>query len=300
MLVADTVASLFLIILIGIYATKKNILTDELNKGLRALLLQITLPLLIINSFSFSFDEGMGKKIFLSFIYSVAAFIIAGVISKITLIKIKGEKNKILHFANVFSNCGFIGFPIINSIYGAEGVIYTSIFNMVFSIVLWTYGVMLFSDSFSKKDIKKVLINPGVVAVYIGIPMILFNIQLPKSLFDATKIVGDMTAPLSMLIVGNILSKVKIKEIFNSWTIYYGAFIKMILIPLGMYLFSILVKDSSNVINTIIILEAMPAAAMTSIFAADFNKDKEYAAIIIFITTFISIITIPIISMIIK
>lgn len=297
MLVADTVASLFLIILIGIYATKKNILTDELNKGLRALLLQITLPLLIINSFSFSFNEGMGQKIFLSFIYSVVAFIIAGIISKLTLIKVKGEKNKILHFANVFSNCGFIGFPIINSIYGAEGVIYTSIFNMVFSIVLWTYGVMLFSDSFSKKDIKQVLLNPGVVAVYIGIPMILFNIQLPKAIFDATKIVGDITAPLSMLIVGNILSKVKIKAIFNSWTIYYGAFIKMILIPLGMYLFSILIKDKSTAINTIILLEAMPAAAMTSIFAADFNKDKEYAAIIIFITTLISIITIPVISM---
>ncbi|MGL5379279.1 AEC family transporter, partial [Clostridium sp.] len=247
--------------------------------------------------FSFSFNEGMGKKIFLSFIYSVVAFIIAGIISKITLFKVKGEKNKILHFANIFSNCGFIGFPIINSIYGAEGVIYTSIFNMVFSIVLWTYGVMLFSDSFSKKDIKQVLLNPGVVAVYIGVPMILFNIQLPKAIFDATKIVGDMTAPLSMLIVGNILSKVKIKDIFNSWTIYYGAFIKMILIPLGMYLFSILIKDTSTAINTIILLEAMPAAAMTSIFAADFNKDKEYAAIIIFITTLISIITIPVISM---
>ena len=295
MIVFNKIIALFLIILIGVYGTKKHIINDDVNKGLRRILLEITLPLLVINSFSFSFDEGMGRNIITAFIYSILFMILGGIISYILLKPLKGEKKKILHFANFFSNCGFIGFPIINSIFGAEGVVYTSIFNMVFTIFLWTYGVMIFSDKLSKENIKKVLLNPSIIAVYIGIPIMIFNIKLPASILDTTKIVGDMTAPISMIIVGSILSKVKIKSIFKEASVYYGALIKLVVIPLAIYMIKLIIKDNSSVIDTIIVIQAMPAAAMTSIFAADFDKEKEYGAIVVFVTTLLSIITIPVI-----
>lgn len=294
-IVFNKIIALFLIILIGVYGTKKHIINDDVNKGLRRILLEITLPLLVINSFSFSFDEGMGRNIITAFIYSILFMILGGIISYILLKPLKGEKKKILHFANFFSNCGFIGFPIINSIFGAEGVVYTSIFNMVFTIFLWTYGVMIFSDKLSKENIKKVLLNPSIIAVYIGIPIMIFNIKLPASILDTTKIVGDMTAPISMIIVGSILLKVKIKSIFKEASVYYGALIKLIVIPLAIYMIKLIIKDNSSVIDTIIVIQAMPAAAMTSIFAADFDKEKEYGAIVVFVTTLLSIITIPVI-----
>lgn len=299
MIVLNKIISLFLIILIGIYGSKKNIINEEINKGLRRILLEITLPLLVINSFSFEFSDGMGKNVLTSFIYSITFMALGAIISYIFLFPLKGEKKKILHFANVFSNCGFIGFPIINSLYGAEGVVYTSIFNMVFTIALWTYGVMIFSDKMSKENIKKVLLNPAIIAVYIGIPMMLFKVKLPSFILDTTKIVGDMTTPISMIIVGNILAKVRIKDLFKEISIYYGALIKLIIIPLGLIIIKIFLNDNTTIINTIIVIQAMPAAAMTSIFAADFNKEKEYSAIVVFITTLLSIITIPIISKII-
>ena len=300
MVLLNKIISLFLIILIGVYGTKKNIINEEVNKGLRRILLEITLPLLVINSFSFDFAEGMGKNVFISFIYSIVFIAIGGIISYILLMPMKGEKKNILHFANVFSNCGFIGFPIINSLYGAEGVVYTSIFNMIFTIVIWTYGVMIFSDKISKENIKKVLVNPAIIAVYIGIPMMLFKIKLPSAILDTTKIVGDMTAPISMIIVGSILSKINIKDVFKEVSVYYGSLIKLVLIPLGLIGIKAVLRDNSNIINTIIIIQAMPAAAMTSIFAADFNKEKEYSAIVVFITTLLSIVTIPIIARIIS
>ena len=299
MIVLNKIISLFLIMLIGVYGTKKNIINEDINKGLRRILLEITLPLLVISSFNFEFADGMGKNVLMASIYSVAFMIVGAIISYIFLFPFKGEKKKILHFANVFSNCGFIGFPIINSLYGAEGVVYTSIFNMVFNIVLWTYGILIFSDKVSKNNIKQVLLNPAIIAVYIGITMMIFNIKLPSFLLDTTKIVGDMTAPISMIIVGSILSKVRIKNVFKEFSIYYGALIKLIIIPLVLLLIKKALNDNTNIINTIIIIQAMPAAAMTSIFAADFNKEKEYASIVVFITTLLSIITIPIISKII-
>ena len=158
---------------------------------------------------------------------------------------------------------------------------------------------MIFSDKVSKKNMKQVLLNPAIIAVYLGIPIMLLNIKLPSFLLDTTKIVGDMTAPTSMIIVGSILSKVKIKDVFKEISIYYGALIKLIIIPLGLLVIKKALNDNTTIINTIIVIQAMPAAAMTSIFAADFNKEKEYASIVLFITTLLSIITIPIMSKII-
>ncbi len=299
MIVLSKIISLFLIILIGVYGTKRSIINEEVNKGLRRILLEITLPLLVINSFSFEFKDGMGRNVLVAFIYSVVFMIVGAIISYIFLTPLKGDKKRILHFANVFSNCGFIGFPIINSLYGAEGVVYTSIFNMAFNMALWTYGILIFSDKISKKNIKQVLLNPAIIAVYLGIAIMLFNIKLPSFLLDTIKSVGDMTAPISMIIVGSILSKVKIKDVFKEASIYYGALIKLIIIPLVLLLIKKALNENTTIINTIIIIQAMPAAAMTSIFAADFNKEKEYASIVVFITTLLSIITIPIISKII-
>ena len=295
MIVLKEIMSLFLIILIGVYGKRRNIINEEVNIGLRKLLLDITLPLLIINSFNFTFQGEMKENILVAFIYSIAFFIVGIITSYIFLIIIKGEKKKILHFANIFSNCGFIGFPIINSLFGAEGMVYASIFNMIFNIFLWTYGVMIFSNKVSKDSIKKVLLNPAIIAVYIGVIMMIFNIKLPSFILESTKLVGNMTPPISMIIVGVMLADVKLKDVFKEPTIYYGSIIKLIIIPLNLYFIKLLLKENSTIINTIILIQAMPAAAMTTIFSLDFNKEKEYSAIVVFISTLLSIITIPIV-----
>ncbi|WP_288222041.1 AEC family transporter [uncultured Clostridium sp.] len=293
--IVKEITSLFLIMLIGVYGKRKNIINEEINIGLRKILLEITLPLLVINSFSFDFQDEMKRNILIAFIYSIAFFIIATIISYIFLIPIKGDKKRILHFANVFSNCGFIGFPVINNLYKAEGMVYGSIFNMVFTIFLWTYGIIIFSNKINKKNIKKVFSNPSIVAVYIGISMMLLNIKPPSFILESMKMVGNMTTPISMIIVGGILAKVKVRDLFKEVSIYYGAVIKLILIPLTLYIIKLFLKDNSTIINTIIILQAMPSAAMTSIFAANFNKEKEYSAVVVFLSTLLSIISIPLI-----
>ncbi|MBD7910073.1 MULTISPECIES: AEC family transporter [Clostridium] len=299
--VMDNVISLFLIILVGLYGVKRNIITGEIQKGLTRILMNITLPLLIITSFSLKFDESMKSNILRSFFYSFFCFIITGIISYILLLVIKDKsKRNVLQFANVFSNCGFVGFPIVSSIYGAEGVVYTAIFNVLFNLFLWTYGIVLYSDNFAIKDIRKVLFTPGIVAVYIGISILLFNVELPGTLYKSFKLVGDMTTPLSMIIIGCVLSKVNMKEAFRDITVYYGTFIRLIIIPLAIILFAKLVKDDSILINTIIVLQSMPAATMTSIIAESYNKESSYAAIIVFVTTLFSIVSFPIVLKIIS
>ena len=156
--ITNKVISLFLIMIIGVYGSKRKIITSDINKGLTNILLEITLPCLVISSFIFDMDENLKNNIIKSFIYSPSVLIITILVSYIVLLPIKSDKKVIMQFANVFSNCGFIGFPIIYSIFGSEGVIYASIFNMFFTIALWTYGIILFNGNIEKKDFKKVFL----------------------------------------------------------------------------------------------------------------------------------------------
>ena len=289
--IVNGVISLFLIILVGVYAAKKRIITKEINKGLTNILLKITLPCLVVSSFIFDLSDELKDNIIRCFIYSPLVLI---VISYILLIPIKGEKKIIIQFANVFSNCGFIGFPIVFSIYGNEGVIYASIFNLFFTAFLWTYGVILFNGKMKREDIKKVLLNPAIVAVFIGLIIMIFGFDIPSVLSSTLDLVGNMTSPLSMIIVGVILGNAKIISYLKDKTIYYSAFLKLIIMPCILILISKLLKDTSLVIKTLIIVTAMPAAAMTSILAESFDKESEYSAVIVFITTLFSVITFPI------
>lgn len=292
--IVNGVISLFLIILVGVYAAKKRIITKEINKGLTNILLKITLPCLVVSSFIFDLSDELKDNIIRCFIYSPLVLIISIVISYILLIPIKGEKKIIIQFANVFSNCGFIGFPIVFSIYGNEGVIYASIFNLFFTAFLWTYGVILFNGKMKREDIKKVLLNPAIVAVFIGLIIMIFGFDIPSVLSSTLDLVGNMTSPLSMIIVGVILGNAKIISYLKDKTIYYSAFLKLIIMPCILILISKLLKDTSLVIKTLIIVTAMPAAVMTSILAESFDKESEYSAVIVFITTLFSVITFPI------
>lgn len=295
-IIINKVISLFLIISIGVYGSRKKIINDEINKGLSNILLDITLPIMVISSFIIEYDEQMKENVIKAFLYSGITIIITILISYVLLKPIKHKNKFLLQFSNVFSNCGFIGFPIMGSIYGAEGIIYTSIFNMFFTIFIWTYGILLFTGEINIKEIKKVLIKPSIIAVYIGIILFTLKIKIPNVLLNTMDLVGGITTPLSMIIVGVILTKVDFKKYVSDWTIYYSSFMKLILIPILLFLIFKICNINSVLSNTMVLLTAMPTAATTSIIAESLNKEKEYATILVFISTLLSLATFPIIA----
>lgn len=292
-----SVISLFLIIVVGVIGSKFRIITSELNDGLIKFLLNITLPFMVVSSFSFSFDSSIKSNVIKGFYYSLIAYIILILISSLLLIPVNGDKKTIIHFASVFTNTGYIGFPVLNAIYGPEGVVYGSIFNMFFVIFVWTYGIMLFKGHIKKEELKKeiitTLINPSIIAVIIGVTIVMTDIKIPQILFRGINSVGNISAPLSMIIIGAIFSNGGFGNSFKDWSLYYGLVIKMVIIPLTLILLSKTV-ESTIVINSIIIIASMPAAIMTSIFAENYNKEKSFALVIVLMTTLLSIFTIPI------
>lgn len=293
--VITQIISLFLVALVGFYGGKKNIIDENFSNGLSKLLVEITTPFLVISSFSISYGPDVANNVIKAFIYSFAIFILTPLLVKPLLIKVDKSKRNVLEFAMVFSNCGFMGFPVAQSVFGNEGVVYAAIFNMIFNIFVWTYGVMLFNNKSDIKGLKESLKNPGVVSSVIGLLIMIFSIKIPPLLLNTTKMVGGLTTPISMLIIGSLLSRSELKKIIKDKSMYYGSMIKLILLPLILYCISILFKENSMVLKTFILMQAMPAGALTTIFAENFNKNKEYSAFIVSFSSLLSVVTIPLV-----
>ncbi len=297
--VITAVTSLFMIMLIGVYTQRRGIISPEVNKGLNIILVNISLPMLIMSSFMTSFDNGLMENIQRAFLFSFIAYLIVIIVTQILAIPIKGSKKNVVKFANIFTNGGFMGIPILYAIYGAEGVIYGAVLSMFFNILVFTYGIILYKGIDKDKDIKKQIVdiikNPVMIATVLGLVIMFFSIKLPTALVNSIKYVGSMTTPLSMITIGYILGRVKIKEHLKDWTIYYVNFTKLIIMPLLIIMFFKLIGHTSNVANSVIIQMALPTATLASIFSERFEKEVEYSTIIVVTTTLLSMITIPII-----
>ena len=295
--IINQVLILTLIILVGFYARKRNIINEKISKGLSDILLEITLPLLIISSFNYKFSRDMMLGSVKIFIYSFIIHIVLIFSSKIFLCRFKGDKQKILRAVMIFSNSGFMGYPVIESIYGKIGVFYTAIFNVPFNLIFFSYGAMLFSGRKDKKGVLKAFASPGNIAVYIGLIIFIFSINIPKPIYSAINMVGSMTTPLSMIIVGSMLAEQKAKEVFSEISIYYVSLLRLIAAPLISFAVLKLIHADALLIQISVMIEAMPGAVLVAVFAQKFNLDAKYASKAIFITTFLSIFTIPIVYM---
>lgn len=295
--VINQVIVLFLIMIIGGIAKKKKIITNEVMNGLIELLLSIALPAMIFSSFNFNFSKEMlfnvGNILFFSFIIHTALIFI----SKALYFKYPHDTQSVLRFLTIFSNTAFMGFPILESIYGKVGVFYASIFNVPFRIFLWTVGVMLFTGAKDRKALKNVMLNPGVIAVLLGLVMFLFNMKLPHLIYKTFDMVGSISTPLSMMLVGCMLADTQVKDIFSNLSIYYGAIVRLVAIPLASMFVMKALGVPDIVVSVIVILLAMPAGATTAIFAGKHNANAVFASKCVFVTTILSIFTIPMIVM---
>lgn len=299
--VTNSVISFFLVMLVGIYGSKRKIITDEINAGLSEILVRICLPLLILSSFLVSYDEQVKINVYKSFLYSSSIFLLAIILSHIFVLPVKGEKKEILHFANIFTNTGFMGIPLLQMIYGTEGVIYGASYNVIFNLLLWTYGLSIFKGSDKQKQesvLKKVissLMNSSILALSIGLIILTFSLKVPEVIASTTKLVGGVTGPLSMLIVGVYVSKINFREYLKDWTVLYGILTKLIIIPVVAILISKLLWDINLILKSILIQAAMPTAALGSIFAQKYDKLPDYTTVLIMLITICSVVTIPIV-----
>jgi malate permease and related proteins len=293
--IINQVIILFLIMVVGYVARKKNIINSVVNKGLSELLLNITLPFMIIASFNYSFSSDMLNKALTLLVYSVVIHTFLAVISKFLYYKYPERTKAVLRFITVFSNCGYMGYPVVASIYGNIGVFYTAMFNIPWNLLCFTLGMMFYTGQKDLKTMRRAALNPGVISVCIGLVLFVFSIKLPFPIFRTLELVGSTTTPLSMIIIGSMLADIKIRDIFTGFELYYGCIVRLILIPLVVLGVLKSFGISGMYLGIPVLICAMPAAANTAVFAEKYDGDSAFASRMIFMTTVLSSLTIPLI-----
>lgn len=293
--VINQIIILTLMMFIGVILRKLKIISDEVNKGLTSILMNLTLPCMILYSFNFTFSLDMFRNALIILMYSTAIHIILIILSKIAYFKFDDNKEKVFKFSTIFSNCGFVGFPIVQGIFGDIGVFYTSIFTIPFNIFMWTYGVVIFTGEKNIKSIRKNLVNPPLICTVIGMLIFLFSIKLPQPVISTLSSIGNMTTPISMFIVGTMLADVKIKDVFKGIDIYYMNIVKLIVSPLIILTLLKLLHADDILMKICVIMVAMPTASLVGVFSEKYNGDRPTASRCAFLTTVLSLITIPVI-----
>ncbi|UZQ86496.1 AEC family transporter [Thermoclostridium stercorarium] len=298
-IVFDQVLILLIIMVAGVIAGKAGIIADGASKKFSELLLYVTSPMLVLGSFFFEYSAEKFINGLMVFLIATVFYFFSIFLSSI-LFKGFDEKIKpIMRFSSVFSNAGFIGLPMMKALYGQDGVFLGSFYIVAFNLFVWTFGYTMYGEAKKgdgiKSLMKKALLNPSVIAVYVGIIIFVLRIPVPESVKSAVNYIGDMTMPLSMLIIGALISTAKIKELVNDARVYYVSAVRLILMPLLAYGILYLLGVPEQIVSIIVTALAMPVAATTTIFADLFDKDAVFASKAVMVSTILSVITAPVI-----
>ncbi len=291
---------LFLLIIIGYIARKVDFISADIKAHLSKLVLNITLPFYIIIAMQFNFSKELlyksGMLLVISAGFYIGSFILSDLFSKV--FRLKDKKRDIFQYMLVFSNTGFMGYPLIFEIAGEQGLFYAAIFNLGFNVMTWTVGVYIMSrhENTDKTPIKEKLVhllNPSLFAVVIGFSLFILSIRLPESLFTTFEMIGKSTTPLSMMFIGIILSESNIKSIFADILVWVISLFRLIIMPMITFVILKLLGFDDLLLLVPVILAATPAAVNGAILAGRYNNDYELASKCIFISTLLSLITIP-------
>ena len=300
--VTEKVIVLFIAMLCGIYARKRKFLDAGSTTALSALLVNITNPLLTIYAFQKPYTPVLLERGLMVFVSSVAVHLAATVLAFLFLRPVKGiDKRTTLTFGTIFSNCGFLGYPVLMALFGAmgdeNGLFYGAFFTLFFNAYCWTYGVYLMNNGMGlpmRELMKKVFLNPGILATVIGFLLFISPITLTEGvLYDAFKMVGDMTFPLSMFITGSLLSQVDFKAMLCDKALWLYSFVKLLVFPAIGLAVCVIFPIPKLYAYVIVTMCAMPGASNTAIMSDLYHKDRDTAARCVGLSTFLAMFTIP-------
>ncbi|KAF5090305.1 Membrane transport protein [anaerobic digester metagenome] len=298
LIVADQIFILVLLIAAGYVAVATKIVDPRATRGLSGLLVNITIPALIVASMQVPFTPerliGAETLILATGALYVFSFALAWVVSK--AMRVPAAEEGVLQFAIVFGNVGFMGFPVALTLFGEESLFYVAIFNLIFNVLVFSVGIAMLTEGRGKGFDPKLLLNPGIAASIVGFALFLGSVEIPSPFIDSIELLGGVTTPLAMIIVGAMLATFPVREMVGNWRIWAASAILLLAIPAA-YCYLLAPVFPDPYINGIMItMAAMPAAANTVIFAEQYGADSRLASQIVFVSTIGSLVTIPLIA----
>ena len=301
MLLLEQMIVLFILMGIGFFCYKKGIITDEVSRKLSAIVVNIANPALVLTG-------GMGEEkisgqelkltIVISLIMYAALLALAMVLPR--LLRVEEKSRGTYRAMTVFSNIGFMGFPVINALYGSSALLYATFFVIPYNILIYTYGVSAIADRSREKERKgfslKGIFNVGFVACIVTIMIYFANLGLPAFVESTLTHLSNLTSPLSMMVIGASLAAIDLRELFTDAKLLLFSAIKLVVIPIIGLLVIRQFVDSELLLGVCLVMLATPVGSMTAMLAQQYEGDYEMASKAVALTTILSVATMPLVS----
>ncbi len=316
------VGIMFLMMLPGFIMKKCRLAPEGFGKGLSNLVLYIAQPALIFVAYLRDFDSKILLNILWVLLFSVVAHVLFALVATHTFAREADGKRRMLRFCTVFSNAAFMGIPLIENVIGTHATIYASVYNITFNMFLWSFGVHLctegrdlnengtpdhaerdYKKNSLKRSLLKALSHPVTIAAGLGLIFFFLPINnyVPTLVLDGLTMLKGLVIPLSMTVIGLRLADIDFKGIFEDKSMYLFLALRHIVLPAAVYgimrVIAISGLISPDVMATVVIMAAAPAASSATMFAEMYDCDAAYVSKLVSVSTILSIATMPLMVM---
>lgn len=326
--VLATLFKLFVLVALGYLLSRRGVLDSKVNKGLTDLLVNVTNPCLILGSLA-SAEFVSQQSVIKLVLFGLCTYLLLPVLAFVIVRLLRFDKKiqGITEMLLIFANTGFMAIPIMQSLYGDVAVFYVNILNIFFNLVCYTYGVYLnnrdvrygggdaasasatsTSSSSSSAAVSggqqkirfswKTLLTPGFFFSALALVIYFLHIHIPSLVSDTLMYIGNVTPPLSMIIIGSVLGEYSLKSMFAYPKINILLTLKMLLLPfLMLFLAKLVFPEDSMIVGIITLMFAMPCASMDVMLAKQLGGNSRIASASVVYTTIISMAVIPLVFM---
>lgn len=290
----NLMGQMFLYAVCGMVLRRKKILPDEARPILTDLVMDLILPANIIHSFEIEFSLRILQKFLLILVIASVSQGISMVFARFLWQRQPGHLKRVLQYSTQVSNAGFLGNPVCEGVFGAEGLMYASVFLIPQRIVMWSAGLAYFTDSTDwKGTLKKVARHPCIIAVYIGMFLMMTQIELPAVLETGLVKLGGCTMPLSMILIGMMMADVNMRTLISPMVLAVTG-IRLFLLPAIVYAGCLLFRVDPLLTGVSVLLVGMPCGSTTPILASRYGGDYIFASKCVFFSTLASLVSVPV------
>lgn len=289
---------LIIYIAVGVMARKKQIITEANVKKFVDLILRLLMPCMVFQSFNRELSVDMLMQAFALLMVAFGIGLVSIAVGKVVYHKYPFERRSIMQYATLVNNAGFAGLPMTEGMFGDLGLFYASIAIIPNRIYMWSAGISLFTEASLKQRVKNVVLNPNIIAVVLGLVRALMGMELPVFLDKSLSNMGNMVSPLSMIVVGAILADIDWRTVFDK-EVLLVSMIRLVMLPVlvGIVLKFLPLDETAKGVS--LILTSMPAGTTTALMAAQYGADEKFGSKCVFVTTVLSLVTVPLMMLLI-
>ncbi|WMJ82532.1 AEC family transporter [Oscillospiraceae bacterium LTW-04] len=299
-IVAHQVIIMFLLTMVGVFCSKKGLLTESVARYLSTFLLNIALPSVMLSSLYRPMQYELLAGFGLTFLLAVLLHLLAILASRLLICTRDGQACRTERFGVIYANAAYMAIPLIRATLGEESTFFATAFVSVFLLFHWTQGVLELGGSVNP---KKLLYNPCILSVILGLLIFGFQIPIPGPVIDTVRLLGGLTTPLSMIITGVFLADLKLDDL-KSLRMYWAALLRTIIVPLAGIAIVVALGASDWFVGAeIACLAAVycfscPTAVSVILLSASLGKDVLYPSSLVAVTTMISLVALPVIAVV--